>query len=44
MLQLQGGLRDRVMDHLDQCGGSGSAVVVLDEVQKLLPGVLEVGI
>ncbi|KAJ1441782.1 hypothetical protein B484DRAFT_442577 [Ochromonadaceae sp. CCMP2298] len=40
LLQLQGGLRDRVMDHLDLCGGS--AVVVLDEVQKLLPGVLEV--
>ena len=39
-MQIQESIRNRIIDHLEYCGGN--AVIVFDEVQKVMPGTLEV--
>lgn len=39
--QSQRVIRSRIVNHLMHC--EGNAVIVFDEVQKVLPGTLEVG-
>jgi preprotein translocase subunit SecY len=39
-LKIQASIKKRLVDHLQECGGN--AVVVFDEIQKVLPGTLEV--